>query len=258
MKKQMILVFGLAVLVCAAAAAQLPRGENAIFLNDGRVVIDHIVSYSGTVVRTRNGEINVGDLWMINYEENSWDYPGERQQMGRDAHYLFLRNGNVVSGEIVSFRKKDDVGRGVAWGYAMRRNGRITVYPDPDVLRVYFSRDVPGAYQNQNQNRNQNQNQNQNRNQNRNQNSNPIVGTFTSIGNTPASELRLNANGAARLTMLNNGQVMTGTWEFNRGDTSIIVLHLNGMADMTFGRDANDLVGLNYDKKVFGQLRFRR
>jgi hypothetical protein len=52
--------------------------------------------------------------------------------------------------------------------------------------------------------------------------------------------------------------VITGTWEFNRGDTSIIVLHLNGMADMTFGRDANDLVGLNYDKKVFGQLRFRR
>jgi hypothetical protein len=28
--------------------------------------------------------------------------------------------------------------------------------------------------------------------------------------------------------------------------------------EMTFGRDGNDLVGLNYDKNMFGQLRFRR
>ena len=38
MKKQMILAFGLAVLVCAAAVAQLPRGENAIFLQNGQVM----------------------------------------------------------------------------------------------------------------------------------------------------------------------------------------------------------------------------
>jgi len=153
MKKQMILAFGLAVLVCAAAVAQLPRGENAIFLQNGQVIIDHPVSYSGTVLRTRTQEFNIQDLWMINYVENSWDYPGERQRMVRDEHYLFLSNGGVVSGEIVSYRKKDDVGRGQAWGYAVRKNGRITVYPNTEVLRVYFSKNVPGAYQNQNQRR---------------------------------------------------------------------------------------------------------
>jgi hypothetical protein len=178
--------------------------------------------------------------------------------MDGNAHFIFLNNGNLVGGQIVSYRKQDDVKARTPWGFAIRSRAGVATYQTPNVKRVYFANALPNAYQNQGQSTNRGINRGRNRNQG--QVDNPIVGSFGAVGNTNASQLQMNADGTARLVM-NNGQSIGGTWMFNRGDTSIIVLRLNNggsIMEMTFGRDGNDLVGLNYDKKMFGQLRFRR
>jgi hypothetical protein len=260
MKKILMVVLFLSAVAAFAGAQELPRGESAIFLKNGQVIIDHIVSYSNSspIVRTRNQEINVQDIYLINYEENAWDYPAEREQMDGNAHFIFLNNGNVIGGQIVSYRKQDDVKARTPWGFAIRSRAGVATYQTPNVKRVYFANALPNAYQNQGQSTNRGINRGRNRNQG--QVDNPIVGSFGAVCNTNASQLQMNADGTARLVM-NNGQSIGGTWMFNRGDTSIIVLRLNNggsIMEMTFGRDGNDLVGLNYDKKMFGQLRFRR
>jgi hypothetical protein len=254
MKKAAVLtvILGLALFGATVASAQLPRGESAIFLKDGQMIIDHVISFSldKPIVRTRNQEFNLRDLWMINFDEERWDYPEERQSMDQGVQYLFLRDGNIIAGQIVSFRKKDDVRRGTPWGFAVKNGAGVVAYPDPNIRRVYFSKAVPQAFRNQGQGQNQGQQQNDN----------PIVGRYSSIGNSAALDLQLLANGTARWTAPKGG-VIQGTWGFNRGDTSIVVIRLNGQvggAEMTFGRDGNDLVGLNYDKRAFGQLRFRK
>lgn len=254
------------LLTATAVQAQLNRGDAAIYFRDGRVIYDHVTGIvtANLVVQTPgNGEFYMRDVWLINYMEAQWDYPAEREQMNAGEHTIFLRNGNVVSGQIVNFLSEREAGPRKAWGYKLRNGGQTTIYTPAAIARIYYSNNVPAAFtqnQDQNQNQNRNQNRNRNRNQNQNQNNNPIVGRFGAIGNTTASQLQMNADGTARLTM-NNGQSIAGTWMFNRGDTSIIVLRLNNggsIMEMTFGRDGNDLVGLNYDKNMFGQLRFRR
>jgi hypothetical protein len=269
MKKATIGIVLLAILLMAAVgSAQLRRGDAAIYFRDGRVIYDHITGIvtANLIVQTpANGEFPLRQVWLINYMEDQWDYPAEREQMDANEHTIFLRNGNVASGQIVNFLSENEAGRGRPWGYKLRKNGQTTIFTPGGIARIYFSNSVPSAFtQNQNQNQNQNVNRNQGRNRNQNQGQNqadnPIVGRFGAIGNTTASQLQMNADGTARLVM-NNGQSMAGTWSFNRGDTSIIVLRLNNggnVMEMTFGRDGNDLVGLNYDKKTFGQLRFRR
>ena len=265
--KKMIVGLGILAAVLLAAAtvsAQLNRGDAAIYFRDGRVIYDHITGIvtANLIVQTPgNGEFPMSGVWLINYVEDQWDYPAERAQMNAGEHAIFLRNGNVVSGQIVNFLSEHEAGPRKAWGYKLRNGGQTTIYTPASIARIYYSNAVPAAFtQNQNQNRNQNRNRNRNQNQNQNQVENPIVGSFGAIGNTSARQLQMNADGTARMTM-NNGQSIAGTWMFNRGDTSIIVLRLNNggtIMEMTFGRDGNDLVGLNYDKNMFGQLRFRR
>jgi hypothetical protein len=266
MKKMILgLVLLAAVLLSAtAASAQLQRGDAAIYFLDGRVIYDHvtgIVTSNLNVQTPGNGEFPLRDVWLINYVEDQWDYPAERNQMNAGEHAIFLRNGNVATGQIVNFLSEREAGPRKAWGYKLRNGAQTTIYTPANIARIYLSNAVPAAFT-QNQDQNQNFNRNQNRNRNRNQRGadNPIVGSFGAIGNTNASQLQMNADGTARMVM-NNGQSIGGTWMFNRGDTSIIVLRLNNggsIMEMTFGRDGNDLVGLNYDKKIFGQLRFRK
>ncbi len=253
MKKSIIGLAALAavLLTAAAAPAQLRRGDAAIFFRDGRVIFDQVTGIvtSNLIIQTPgNGQFPMRDVWLINYEENRWDYPGERERMAAGEHAVFLRNGNVASGQIVNFLSEHEAGPGRPWGYKLRKDGRTTIYTPANISRIYYSKDVPAAFT---------------RTQNTNQAStdNPVIGVYNTIGNSPAIEMQLAANGTARWTLLNGGGVTLGTWRFNRGDTAIVVVRLSsgaGMMEMTFGRDARDLVGLSYDKRLYGQLRFQK
>ncbi|MGD0781869.1 MAG: hypothetical protein ABSA30_03310 [Candidatus Aminicenantales bacterium] len=249
--KKTILGLVLLAAVLLTATAQMRRGEAAIFFRDGRVIFDQVTGIvtSNLIVQTPgNGQFPMRDVWLINYEENRWDYPGERARMiaGEDA--IFLRNGNAASGQIVNFLSEHEAGPGRPWGYKLRKDGRTTIYIPSNISRIYYSKDVPAAFT-------------RNQNPNLAAADNPVIGVYNTIGNSPAIEMQLAVNGTARWTMINGGGVMLGTWRFNRGDTAIVVVRLSsgaGVVEMTFGRDANDLVGLSYDKRAYGQLRFRK
>jgi hypothetical protein len=147
----------LAVVLLAATAvrAQMGSGDAAIFFRDGRIIYDRItgiVTANLIVQTTRNGAFPMSGVWLINYMENQWDYPAERGQMRGEGHYIFLRDGNVVSGQIVNFLSEQEAGPNMPWGYKLRTGGQTTIYTPGSIGRIYYSNRVPAAFtQNQNQ-----------------------------------------------------------------------------------------------------------
>jgi hypothetical protein len=143
------------LLTATAVRAQMGSGDAAIYFRDGRVIYDHItgIATANLIVQTtRNGTFPMSGVWMINYMENQWDYPAERAQMNAGEHTIFLRNGNVVSGQIVNFLSEREAGPRKAWGYKLRNGAQTTIYTPANIARIYYSNAVPAAFtQNQNQ-----------------------------------------------------------------------------------------------------------
>jgi exosome complex RNA-binding protein Rrp4 len=251
MNKKMIgvLFVGLFLAAAMSASAQLRNGEAAIFFKSGDVIIDKVIDISSTrlVLETaNNGEFPLRDLWMINYVNENWDFPNEREQMETNEHYFFLKSGDVISGKIVDFSSEQ-----IVWELETGEKiapGRIR--------RLYFSKRVPAGLQDRDASGG---------------GVTPdggamsaVVGTYRGLGDSQNVELVLNDNGEARLTQMNNGRrgvVTSGNWSFLKGDTAIVAVNLGSPGSrtaMTFGRDGNDLVGLNYDKDTYGKLRLRK
>ena len=128
-KKSLLLLAGLVVLV-ASASAQLRSGEAAIFFRSGDVIIDRVVDISSTrqVLQTANsGEFQMREVWMINYVNENWDFPGERDQIETNEHYVFLKNGDVISGRLTDFSSDRLV-------YQLQTGDEIAPGPDPPHL----------------------------------------------------------------------------------------------------------------------------
>lgn len=254
MNKKMtgVLFVGLFLAAAMSASAQMRNGEAAIFFKSGDVIIDKIIDISSTrlVLETaNNGEFPLRELWMINYVNENWNFPNEREQMETNEHYIFLKSGDVISGKIVDFSSEQ-----IVWELETGEKlapGRIR--------RIYFSKRVPAGLQDRD-------------NQGGTSGSvtsgggamNAVVGAYRGVGDSQNVELVLNDNGEARLTQMVNGRrgaAVNGNWSFLKGDTSIVAVNLGSAGSnttMTFGRDGNDLIGLNYDKNTYGNLRLRK
>jgi hypothetical protein len=242
-KKFLLLLVGLVILV-ASASAQLRSGEAAIFFRSGDVIIDRVVDISSTrlVLQTANsGEFQLREVWMINYVNDSWDFPGERDQIETNEHYVFLKNGDVISGRVTDFSSDRLV-------YQLQTGDEIA---PGRIRRIYFSKRVPVGLQDQG-------------GEGAGGGAVDMVpGTYRAVSNNRNVELRLDDGGGARLMFNDGGQrkTMNGTWNLKRGEEAIVVVNVSTGTErksMTFGRDGQLLIGIVYDKDLLGTLRLRR
>ncbi len=193
-KKFLLLLAGLVILV-ASASAQMRSGEAAIFFRSGDVIIDRVVDISSTrlVLQTANsGEFQLREVWMINYVNDSWDFPGERDQIETNEHYVFLKNGDVISGRITDFSSERFL-------YQLQTGDEIA---PGRIRRIYFSKRVPVGLQDQG-------------GEGAGGGAVDIVpGTYRAVSNNRNVELRLDDGGVARLMFNDGGQrrTMNGNW----------------------------------------------
>ncbi len=132
-------IIGLVCFGVAFAPSQTLRsGETAIYLRNGDLIIDRILDISSArlVLETENnGEFPLRNLWMINFVNDQWNFPDERNQIENADHYVFLKDGGITSGKIVDLSSENrmfdlDSGEKIAFGR---------------VRRIYFSKNVPQA-----------------------------------------------------------------------------------------------------------------
>jgi hypothetical protein len=142
MVKKCFLALGLlalvAGLVAAAGQTRMRSGEATIYLKSGDPVIDKIIDISSErlVLETENnGEFPLRDIWMINFIDDAWDFPQERDQLDARSHFVFLRNGGVSAGRIVDFSSERRV---------FEFEGGEE-FPIGQVRRIYFTRNVPAS-----------------------------------------------------------------------------------------------------------------
>lgn len=84
------------------------RGSSTSFIVDGRVVEDSLSYLNSRKAGFTEGlQINTKDLWMINFENNRWDYPNERNRLAEDSDTLFMKDGEVLYGRITGFNKNN-------------------------------------------------------------------------------------------------------------------------------------------------------
>jgi hypothetical protein len=132
-------VFALIVLTAGLAAAPAQRlraGEQALFLKNGEEIVGRIVSFSGprlTLALADGMEIALRDLWLINFVNEEWNFPQERNLIETSEHYIFLKSGDVAAGRIIDMNGEPRVlefetGEKFALG---------------QIRRIYFSRTVP-------------------------------------------------------------------------------------------------------------------
>ncbi len=128
----------LAGAVAFGSQTRMRSGEATIILKSGDLIIDKIIDISSErlVLETANsGEFPLRDIWMINFIDEGWDIPAERDQIATADHYIFLRNEGVSAGRIVDFSSERRV---------FQFEGGEEV-PIGQVRRIYFAKNVPGS-----------------------------------------------------------------------------------------------------------------
>jgi len=270
-KKFMILTAVFCLGLGGAFAGQALRsGETAIYMKSGDLLIDRINDISSTRVvleTANNGEIPLRDVWMINFVNDKWDFPEERNQLETNDHYVFLKNGSVSSGRINDFSSDRRV--------FQFESGEE--FPIGQIRRIYFAKRVPGSLVDQ---------------------AKPpapptptpapvptpapiptpaptpppqpkersFSGVYERRDPRPAIVLDLGENGSARMevTPIPNlpGLAMTGTWEATGPDQVTVRLKsaTRGLQQriFTFTREDDVLIGTGEVQRQYPDLRLRR
>jgi hypothetical protein len=225
-----------AVLAGAAVLSGQTRmrsGEATIFLKSGDSIVDKIIDISSErlVLETENnGEFPLRDVWMINFIDDGWNFPPERDQVETRDHYVFLRNGGISSGRIVDFSSDRRV--------FQFESGEE--FPIGQVRRIYFAKNVPGSLSGGGQGGGEGGG-----------GGSVWVGTFVR-GGANATEVILRENGTAQVTTGLGGEReigFNGRWEqINPGSIRVTVTNQSNPIDrrtMTFGLEENTLISLS-------------
>ncbi len=137
MKRTAVIVLAALGLMSGIAAGQkLTSGEQAIFLKNGETMIGSMVEINAekASLELKDGtSIPVRDLWLINFVDEQWNFPNERNLIETNEHYIFLKSGDVASGRIRAFA-------------AEKREFEFESgekFPLAFVRRIYFSKNVP-------------------------------------------------------------------------------------------------------------------
>jgi hypothetical protein len=249
MTKNRFFAFGvLLVLVCGAAVlagqTRMRSGEVTIFQRSGDSVIDQIKGYSKVrllLVTENSGDFQIGNVWMINFVDDAWNFPDERNQMNTDDHYVFLRNGGMAHGQIGDFSRE-------------RRSFLFESgeeFPLNQIRRIYFSRNVPASLSGEQGGQGGG-------------GGNVWVGTFSRSSPSPPMDLELREDGTAQMTIEAVGGrtlILNGRWQDIDGRT----IRVNVVSDtvrtdrrtMVFGLERNTLISLSGSMGANVRLRRR-
>jgi hypothetical protein len=111
--------------------ASSPQSErySTSFIVDGRIV-EYPLSYlnSQKTGFTDGLQINTKDLWMINFIDNKWDFPGERQQLDNRLDTIFMKDGEIIYETVIDFSKSRRT---------FRFNGIDPIH-ESKIKRIYF------------------------------------------------------------------------------------------------------------------------
>ena len=255
MKRQTVFLGTMLLLASIAAAGQALRsGETAIYLKSGDLLVDRINDISSTrfVLETaNNGEIPLRNIWMINFVNEKWNFPEERDQIETSDHYIFMKNGAVSSGRIVDFSSERRV-------FEFESGEQ---FPIGQVRRIYFAKRVPGSLAGQIQPQPKPQPQPQPQ---------PQLQIFTGVYERreprPGIILDLREDGTARMEVATVANlppfVMNGRWETSDPEHVTVLLEssIGGLEQRvyTFIREADVLVGTGEVSRQYGDMRLRR
>jgi len=219
--------------VVFGAQTRMKSGEATIFFKSGDSIIDKILDISSArlVLQTENnGEFPLRDIWMINFIDDGWNFPAERDQMEPRDHYVFLRNEAVSAGRVVDFSSDRRV--------FQFESGEE--FPIAQVRRIYFSKNVPGSLAGKVQGAPQQVVA-----------TSPWIGTFGRMG-PAAVEIILREDHTAQMTMGRGAareMGFNGRWEqINAGSIRLIVTNQVDAKDqrtMTFGLEGDTLISLS-------------
>ena len=138
MKKLIVGVSIISIFLCNGLifGQSLKPNESAIFLRNGNMIMGEIIDISSTrrVLQLKDGtEIKLTNIWMINFINTKWNFPGERKQIKTADHYFFLKNGSIIYGKIIDFSSNLRV-------FELDTGKKIKINA---IRRIYFSEKVP-------------------------------------------------------------------------------------------------------------------
>ncbi|MDH4270512.1 MAG: hypothetical protein OEW18_00900 [Candidatus Aminicenantes bacterium] len=219
--------------VAYAGQTRMRSGEATIFFRSGDSIIDKILDISSErlVLETENnGEFPLRDIWMINFVDDGWDFPAERDRVETRDQYVFLRNDAISAGRIVDFSSERRV--------FQFESGEE--FPIGQVRRLYFAKDVPASLAAKVQAPAQQV-----------VSTNPWVGTF-GRGGPAAVEIILRENHTAQMTLDRAGArelTFNGRWEqINAGSIRVVVtsqVNARDLRTMAFGLEGDTLISLS-------------
>jgi hypothetical protein len=251
----LLLIFAVAFVAAGIPLRAMESDESAIFLKNGKKIIGEIVDISSTrlVLQLKNGEeISLSKIWMINFNNEKWNYPDERKKIEGADHYLFLKDGGITSGRIVDFSDRQHV-------FELDNGEKI---PIGRISRIYFAKHLPDELAKKLQEAKQEA-----------QKENVFFGTFRSVGprtaGQPEIELTLNQDMTARMNMssrpLMPAALLIGRWEITASNLIVVRAEPQGATGgtgqatvFTFRREGNDLILENYERRAFGEIRLRK
>lgn len=136
MKKRMLMM----LLVIAVGASSLMAAHSYTYLKNGTFIKDTLMDMSrrtGKLEYHSQGKVHWSQAWMINFQNDKWNFPNERSQLTGKADGIFLRNGQVMHAIIVDFSSRRRV-------FEFQQGGSVH---ESKVARIYFCCDIlPGEY----------------------------------------------------------------------------------------------------------------
>jgi hypothetical protein len=131
-----LLVWAILSTAAVALSQELESGQVVIFLKNGSRVIGEFsdISAPRSVLELKSGrEIRLSAIWMINFIDKKWYFPEELEKIVKPEHYLFLKNGEVISGKIVDYNDRIKV-------FELDDSGTTEI---GKLNRIYFSKTIP-------------------------------------------------------------------------------------------------------------------
>jgi hypothetical protein len=111
------------------ASSHKGKRDSTSFLVDGRTVQYPLSYINNRKTGFTDGlQVNTKDLWMINFIDNKWDFPGERQRLNIRMDTIFMRDGKIIYDNVMDFNESS---------LTFRLGNKGSVH-ESEIKRIYF------------------------------------------------------------------------------------------------------------------------
>jgi hypothetical protein len=217
------------------------------FLKNGNYIHDVILDISsrtGKIDFQRTQPVFGNQVWMINFIDNQWNFPGDRRLLSHNTDTIFLRNGQRMNVTIVDFSSRQRK-------FEFSNGGKVH---ESNIARIYLCCDkLPQAYQkllHQSQPNNSNRNAIRGNNrQQSNQNHNRYSTSYVVDGRvveSPLTYINRTKTAFENGLQINTKDLWMINFQENRMNYAQELRQLNKRLDTIFLRDGEVI----YDKVI--------